>query len=254
MSKRIAVIDADTPLYQAALRGQTTSLDGEKFPLLDIEHVYKDAIRRLTSLMLGATRSDSKAYLCLTGSGNFRRNILPEYKAQRSEKPLMFAELKTLVRERKPWPIVYVEGLEADDLCGILSGQLQAQGKQPVICSDDKDMLQIPGLLFRNKELVEVSPEMGDRFHLMQTLCGDPVDNYKGCPGVGARKADRLFNAVPKADGLAGMWKAVVAQFEAKGLTAEHALVQARVARILRLSDWDQTKKEPILWEPPLSP
>lgn len=251
MSKRIAVIDADTALYQAALAGQVTDRSGEVFPMLDAEHCYKDVIKRYTRLMLGATKSDGRAYLCFTSNRNFRKDILATYKAQRGEKPLMLSELKTMVLERKPWPTVLIDGLEADDVCGILQGSLAKQGKESVICSDDKDMLQIPGLLFRGKELVEVTEETGDKFHMMQTLVGDPSDNYKGCPGMGAKKALRLLNACPSADGVAGMWKAVVACYEAKGLTKEDALVQAQVARITRLSDWDQNTKTVKLWTAP---
>jgi DNA polymerase-1 len=45
-------------------------------------------------------------------------------------------------------------------------------------------------------------------------------------------------------------WKAVVRTFEAKGLTADDALVQARLARIVRDSDWDSEKMEVKLWTP----
>ena len=38
--------------------------------------------------------------------------------------------------------------------------------------------------------------------------------------------------------------------FEKKGLTEDDALLQARVARILRASDYDFKKKEPIMWTP----
>ena len=39
-----------------------------------------------------------------------------------------------------------------------------------------------------------------------------------------------------------------MAAFEKKGLTESDALVQARVARILRASDYDFAAKKPILW------
>lgn len=250
-TKRIAVIDADTAMYQAALRGQVTDRSGEVFQTLDVEHCYKDLIKRYTSLCLGSTRSDHRAYLCLTSNRNFRKDLLPSYKGQRTEKPKLLSELKTMLIERKPWPTVLIDGLEADDVCGILSGSLQSQGKSPVICSEDKDLLQIPGLLFRAKELVEVTQETGDKFHMAQTLTGDPSDNYNGCPGVGPKKALRMLGAVPSVDGVLGMWKVVVASYQAKGLTEEDALVQARVARITRLTDWDMNKKTVKLWTPP---
>jgi DNA polymerase-1 len=83
---------------------------------------------------------------------------------------------------------------------------------------------------------------------MFQTLVGDTSDGYKGCPGVGKVKAEKLLidameNGVP-------LWTVVKAQYEAKDLTEADALTQARLARILRWSDWDNEKKEPILWTP----
>jgi DNA polymerase-1 len=42
----------------------------------------------------------------------------------------------------------------------------------------------------------------------------------------------------------------VLHQFARAGLTAEDALLQARLARILHNDDYDHAKKEPILWTP----
>ena len=45
-------------------------------------------------------------------------------------------------------------------------------------------------------------------------------------------------------------WKTVVKTFEEKDMTEEDALVNARLARILTVDDYDSEKKEPILWTP----
>lgn len=249
MSKRIALVDADTPLYVSALQAQTTDWSGNRFQTLDTEFAYRQAVNKMEGLILGATGSDHVAVLAFTHRRNFRKDILPTYKANRKEeqKPLIFAELKRLFTEREPWPITVIDGLEADDVCGILSGHYANKGWQPVIVSEDKDMLQIPGLLFRKKERVEVSQDQAVRFHLAQTLIGDVTDNYSGCPGWGPKKAMRfLASCASPLD----MWKGIVGAFEQKGLTAEDALVQARVAKILQFTDWDQERKEPILWNP----
>ena len=63
-------------------------------------------------------------------------------------------------------------------------------------------------------------------------------------PGVGVKRAEQIF----KLKGYT--WKAVVETFEEKGLTEEDALINARLARILTTSDYDQGKKEQILWQP----
>jgi DNA polymerase-1 len=45
-------------------------------------------------------------------------------------------------------------------------------------------------------------------------------------------------------------WSVVVSHFNAAGLSEQDALQQARVARILRASDYDFKNKKPILWTP----
>ena len=49
---------------------------------------------------------------------------------------------------------------------------------------------------------------------------------------------------------LRDMWSAVVSTFEAKGLTHADALLQARLARILRREDYDRETGEITLWTP----
>jgi len=50
---------------------------------------------------------------------------------------------------------------------------------------------------------------------------------------------------------LENLWKHVKAAYEDRGFTADDAIKQARLARILRNEDWDARNKKPILWTPP---
>jgi len=81
---------------------------------------------------------------------------------------------------------------------------------------------------------------------MLQTLMGDAVDGYKGCKGIGKIKANRLLDNTPQKN----WWRMVVKTYEAAGMTEGDALVQARVARILRNKDYDSETKQPILWRP----
>jgi DNA polymerase-1 len=94
-----------------------------------------------------------------------------------------------------------------------------------------------------------------DAYHMEQTLTGDAVDGYKGCPGVGPANAARIIGyalvGTPEEKQRWTMWAGVLRAFEAKKLTLEDALVQARVARICRHTDYDYQRKEVKLWEPP---
>ena len=106
-------------------------------------------------------------------------------------------------------------------------------------------MRQIPGKLYDFKETVDITPEEGAKWHLIQSLAGDNTDGYAGVPGIGVKKAEKIFEEKGYT------WQAVVETFIEKDLTEEDALCNARLARILQTSDYDHEKKEPILWTPP---
>ena len=65
-----------------------------------------------------------------------------------------------------------------------------------------------------------------------------------------ARKVLKGFSQGTTADSANHPWARVVRTFESRGLTEEDALVQARVARILREGDYDFAERQPILWSP----
>lgn len=262
---RFALIDADSVLYAVALKAEAcvkaTGLgEDEYFIVKDGEECYRDVVQRLEALVQEIGAED--ALICLTPAGKSYRYLLHDaYKANRAtfRRPEMLRPLQALVAARKPFRTLSVRGLEADDLCGISSTSLQKAGlREPVIVSIDKDMLQIPGLSYswmaaaRRQEigvLTETTEFEGDRMHLYQTLVGDAVDNYTGCPGIGPKKADKLLNEMMTSVGVLD-WRWIVRQFEAKGFNAEYALTQARLARILRDTDWDAALKEVRLWQP----
>ncbi len=187
-----------------------------------------------------------------SGESNFRRKLYPEYKAGRSRKPLCYSHLLGLILDSEP--ASRVDTLEGDDLLGIWA----TNGKchNPIIVSDDKDMRTVPGWLYRQGELTQVSKEQADYNWLLQTLTGDATDGYPGLPGCGPVTAEKLLNRMP--DGPVDpeishtewRWDLIVQAYEAKGLTEDDALLQARLARILRASDWDSERKEVILWNP----
>jgi DNA polymerase-1 len=136
---------------------------------------------------------------------------------------------------------------------GILSTK---PGKSPkIIVSDDKDMKTIPGLLYRQGELIEVTEADADYWHMYQTLIGDSADGYAGLPGCGPKTAEKILNFKDGEQYCTWTghtaWRVVVEAFEAKGLTADDTLLQARLARILRNSDFDPITKKVKLWTPP---
>ena len=88
------------------------------------------------------------------------------------------------------WGASICDGYEADDALGMESRQ-----KNTIICSIDKDLLQLPGIHYNfvRREVKEVDDFSGAVSFYTQLLCGDPTDNIRGCPGIGKVKAERAF-------------------------------------------------------------
>jgi DNA polymerase-1 len=172
----------------------------------------------------------------------FRHNILEQYKGNRkgTAKPLGYKHLVKYLKKNH----LHMElpDCEADDVLGILA--TDGVYARNIIVSIDKDMLTIPCEYYNmDTKVTEIIDEqLADYMHLYQTLTGDTTDNYKGCPGIGPKTAVLLLKRPT--------WETVEEAFLTKGLTKEDALVQARVARILRTGEYDFKKEEAILWEP----
>jgi DNA polymerase-1 len=144
----------------------------------------------------------------------------------------------------KHYKVVRYKNIEADDALGL---ECHLDPSDFILVSPDKDMKQISCNLFNGDELVQVTPEEADYWFWTQCLTGDPVDGYKGVPGIGAKGAQKIL---AKAE---DPWQAVLACYEKAGMTEADAIRNARLARILRPGEYNSTTKEPILWNPPQS-
>lgn len=251
--KTTLLIDADVLIYRASAAVQRdTKWDDFLWTL----HADEDDAKRVFTEMLQDILDVFPApvpFMAITSPRNFRKDVLPTYKANRTDtrKPVCHAAMREWVMQEYDHAVV--EGMEGDDVMGIMA--TNGRHKHAIIVTIDKDLKQIPGAHFRYKHFIEtglpliekVTVEEADRFHLYQTLVGDQTDGYKGCPGIGDKRADALLEKAPT-------WETVVAAYEKAGLTEHDALVQARVARILRASDYDKRTKEIRLWHPTETP
>ena len=180
-----------------------------------------------------------KVILFFSDSVNYRKKIFPEYKGHRNrKKPCGYK--KVISELSKRYEVIRLPELEADDAMGIYA----TANVGNIICSPDKDMRQIPGKLYDMKEVTTIEPEEGEKWHLIQTLAGDQTDGYSGVPGIGIKRAVSLFEE----DGYT--WKTVVKAFKDKGLTEDDALLNARLARILKHTDYDPIERTVIPWSP----
>lgn len=213
---------------------------------------------------------------------NWRTQVYPEYKSNRSggERPQLLTFLKDY--SLRNHTAIRWAGMEADDLMGIYAtgGISGYEEFSSVIVSKDKDMRTIPGWFYNMNRLNDptydgpefISEEAADWWHLVQTLAGDAVDGYPGCPTIGVERAKAILNEsllLYPAEGYVtrgprkgqrtvkwmskptdDLWKVVVSNYEKNGKTEEDALTMARVARICRAEDYDFQLNTVALWEP----
>lgn len=140
-----------------------------------------------------------------------------------------------------------IGGLEADDLMGILATHSSIAG-DVVLVAADKDLRTVPGHHYNPRKpfcIVDVTEHEADRLHMLATLTGDTSDGYGGCPGVGPERASKAIWGEPEL-----WWGQVVATFRSKQLTADDALLQARLSRICRASDFNFETQTVIPWNP----
>jgi DNA polymerase-1 len=183
--------------------------------------------------------TDQHLVVLSDSEGNWRKEIYPKYKSNRKQrKPLGYKDFRKWVASY--YKTVQKPKLEADDCIGILATK---PGADALIWSIDKDFKTIPGKHLKDDGIVTIDEDEADYWFLMQTLTGDATDGYPGLPGVGPKKAEAIL-----CDEIS--WFRVRDAYVKAGLTEDDAIMQARMARILRWNDWDKDKQEVILWTP----
>ena len=256
-----AVLDADVIAYMASAGAE------EEHDVWGEGHTksqFEVACERADSMIEGWLEVAECTAPVLAFSGpsasNFRRRVHPKYKHNRTgEKPEHYHEVVDYMMEA----YVFVEQypvLEGDDILGMH----MSDGLTSV--STDKDLRTVPGKFIRIKydgshDVYNSTLEEANHFWMWQTLTGDTVDGYKGCPGCGAKGADKCLPGVGST--LGKLWDAVVQRYEEafrnpkqrdKFLTGhpeDEALMNARAARILRSwAEYDVDSEEVKLWRP----
>ena len=133
----------------------------------------------------------------------FRDDMYPEYKATRASMPPDLAKQIEPIHEvvrHMGWPILMVEGVEADDVIGTLAVQAAAKGMNTIVSTGDKDLAQLVNdkvtliNTMSNEKLDEagVLTKFGvppNRIIDYLTLIGDTVDNVPGVNKCGPKTA-----------------------------------------------------------------
>ena len=237
------LIDADYIVYKSCAAAESEVDFGDDVILVtsNFNDAYNAAKREIERIekKLG---DFSTTILFFSDSVNFRKEIFPDYKGHRNRrKPLGYKRLVNHCRDN--YNVVIRDFLEADDSLGI--DATAHPSTDNVLVSPDKDMRQIPGILWdMTNDVEEITKEDGDRWHLIQALAGDATDGYSGCPGIGVKRASDILNKHKSP------WSAVCKAYEDKGLADDEAIMNARLAKILQHEDYDYDKQQPILWSP----
>jgi len=235
------LIDADFIVYKSCAAAETEIDWGDDVILVTSK--FSDALtatNREISKLKGRFLWDvPSVILFFSDSINFRKKILPDYKGHRNrKKPCGYKRVINALKNQ--YEVIIMPTLEADDAMGIYA----TKNPGNIICSPDKDMRQIPGRLYDMENLTLINETDGPKWHLVQSCSGDQTDGYSGIPGIGVKRATTIFESKGYS------WKTVVDTYKEKDLTEDDALLNARLARILTVEDYDFANNKPIPWTP----
>lgn len=208
--KLLLLVDGSSYLYRAFhalpdLRNREGLPTGAIFGVLNM-------LRRL----MQDYKPDYAACVFDARGPTFRDEWYPQYKANRPPMPpdlaSQIAPLQEAVRALG-WPLLVVEGVEADDVIGTLTHEASAAGMGTVISTGDKDMVQLltPGVTLVNtmsNEVLDAEAAMQkygvrpDQFIDYLTLMGDTSDNVPGVAKVGPKTAQKWIDRYGNLDEL----------------------------------------------------
>ncbi|HEX3137798.1 MAG TPA: 5'-3' exonuclease H3TH domain-containing protein, partial [Casimicrobiaceae bacterium] len=197
MNKTLLLVDGSSYLYRAFHAiGELRNSKGE--PTNAIFGVL-NMLRRLHKDI----PADYSACIFDAKGKTFRDDIYPEYKANRTAMPddlgVQIEPLLEAIRAMG-WPLLIVDGVEADDVIGTLACQAALQGVRTIVSTGDKDMTQLvnPQVTLVNTMSNETLDEAGvekkfgvkpERIVDYLSLVGDAIDNIPGVAKVGPKTA-----------------------------------------------------------------
>lgn len=245
--KKTAFIDADILLHRAC-SFVDTEFDGE--PMADWRQALMFFDHLLKNWMTEA--GELKDYYLVVSTGeNYRKKLYPEYKANRKAIAVHPAMEGLKEHVLSLMATVTEPGIEADDYIGIRCSE---DPENTVAISADKDFATIPCTQLipashgrRKGTWMTFSEDEANMNWLRQALTGDTIDNYKGIPGTGPAKAEKI---IPHPAPISVMWENVRLAFINARMTETDAILMAQLARILRAGDYDFETKEVKLWTP----
>ncbi|MEK6583583.1 MAG: 5'-3' exonuclease H3TH domain-containing protein, partial [Nitrospirota bacterium] len=200
--KEIYIIDGSSYIYRAyyAIRGLSNS---KGFPT--------NAIYGFVNMLLKIL-NDKKPHLLAIAfdprGPTKRHEVYAAYKAQRPKMPdSLSVQIPYIHKVVGAFniPILMMEGYEADDMIGTVSGKGEEDGYEVIIVSGDKDMFQLitphvriydpmKDKFYGEAEALEKFGVSPSRVVEIMGLMGDTIDNIPGVSGIGEKTAKALIS------------------------------------------------------------
>ncbi len=182
----LALIDGDIVAYRAASSCSPTKTKPEEEGLDVALYRVHDLMQRILK------ETEATEYqVWLGGDTNYRTTIDPEYKANRKDlvRPTWLQQCRELLVT--DYNARITDGNETDDQLGII----QSNNENTIICSIDKDLLQIPGehYNFVKQEKIVISEADGNYNFMCQLIMGDKTDNVMGFDGKARPKIPQFL-------------------------------------------------------------
>ncbi|HTH44063.1 MAG TPA: DNA polymerase I [Oxalicibacterium sp.] len=210
MDKTLLLVDGSSYLYRAF----------HALPdLRNAEGAPTGAIYGMINMLRRLRKDYPAAYIACVFDAKgktFRDDLYPAYKAQRASMPedlgKQIEPIHDAVRAMG-WPILMVDGIEADDVIGTLAIEAVKHGMEAVISTGDKDLAQLvnPQVTLINTmsneklDIDGVVAKFGvppERIVDYLTLVGDTVDNVPGVDKVGPKTAVKWLTQYNTLDGV----------------------------------------------------
>lgn len=162
-----------------------------------IEFTLHSVKKLIESILEDTGATDCRIFL--SGKDNFREEVAvtKPYKGNRDDlhKPLHYQEIRDYLIN--VWQAEVVEGMEADDMMGIVQthNMEHVDEYDTIICTLDKDLRMIYGRHYnwRTKMTEFIDESTANYNFYKQLLMGDPTDNIQGVPKIGEKTAEKIL-------------------------------------------------------------
>ena len=241
--KRLFLLDA----YALIFRGYYAFI---KNPRINSKGQDTSAIMGFTNSLFDVIRREKPDHLavCFDKDGSKeRKEMYPEYKANRDETPDVIRQSIPIIKDiikAMHIPCVEISGMEADDIIGTLAKQAEKENYQVFMVTPDKDFGQLVSeniFMYRPARMgnaIEIwgIPEIQKRFGVERPeqvidylgMMGDASDNIPGLPGVGDKTAKKF---IAKYDSMEGLLENTD---QLKGKMKEKVIANAELGRLSR--------------------